>query len=98
MANGIEDIIAEFEAKMKQVSPEDIQMAKGKTPAKAEAVFEPEGEIKKAEAVVEPTGEEPACVNRVFKELVGVLPSLYIGVNIKGPLKEVLETYPECEV
>ena len=97
MANGIEDIISEFEAKMKQVSPEDMKRAKGETPA-AEAVFEPKGEIKKAEAIVEPTGEEPACVSRVFKELVGVLPSLYIGVNIKESLKEVLETYPECEV
>ncbi len=84
MASDIEKVIADFEAKMKQVSPEDIQMAKGKTPV--------------AEAVAEPAGEEPACVNRVFKELVGVLPNLYIGVNIKEPLKEVLETYPECEV
>ena len=84
MANGIEEIIAEFEAKMKQVSPTDIQMAKGKTPVE--------------EAVAEPAGEEPTCVNKSFKELVGVLPSLYVGMNIKETLKEVLETYPECEV
>ena len=87
MANDIEDIIAEFEAKMKQVSPEDIKMAKGETPAEAVA-----------ESTAEPAGEEPTCVSRVFKELVGVLPSLYIGVNLKDQLKAVLETYPECEV
>ncbi|KKK67020.1 hypothetical protein LCGC14_2958270, partial [marine sediment metagenome] len=51
-----------------------------------------------AESTAEPAGEEPTCVSRVFKELVGVLPSLYIGVNLKDQLKEVLETYPECEV
>ncbi len=84
MAKGIEDIIAQFEAKMKQVSPADIQMAKGETPA--------------AEAVAKPAGEEPACVNRGFKELVGVLPSLYVGMNIKDLLIEFLGTVPECEV
>lgn len=84
MANGIEEVIAEFEAKMKQVSPEDIKMAKGETPA--------------AEAVAKPAEEEAACVNKSFKELVGVLPSLYVGMNIKSTLQEVLETYPECEV
>ena len=84
MANDIEKIIAEFEAKMKQVSPEDIQMAKGETPA--------------AEAVAKPAGEESACVNRSFKELVAVLPSVYVGTNIKATLQEVLETYPDCEV
>ena len=86
MADGIEDIISEFEAKMKQVSPEEMKIAKGETP-EAEPV-----------SAAGPAGEEIACVNRVFKELLGVLPSLYIGVNIKEPLKEVLETYPECEV
>ncbi len=85
MANGIEKVIADFESKMKQVSPEDIQMAKGKTPAKAEAVFEP-------------TGEEPACISKGFKDLVGVLPSPYVGKNIKDLVIEFLQSMPECEV
>ena len=80
---GIEDVISEFEAKMKQVSPADIQMAKGKTPV--------------AEAIAEPVGEEEACVNKSFKELVGVLPSLYVGMNIKDLLLEFLATVPQCE-
>jgi len=84
MANGIEEVIAEFEAKMKQVSPADIQMAKGETPA--------------AEAVVEPAGEGPACISRGFKELVGVLPSVYIGMNIKDLVIEFLASVPDCEV
>ena len=86
MANGIEDIISEFEAKMKQVSPEDMKIAKGETP-KAEPV-----------SAAEPAGEEQACVSRVFKELVGVLPSLYIGMNVKDMLSELLQSMPECEV
>lgn len=82
--DGIEDVIAEFEAKMQQVSSADIQIAKGETPAE--------------EAIAEPTGEELACVNKQFKELVEVLPSLYIGTNIKDLLVEFLGTVPECEV
>ena len=80
----IEDVIAEFEAKMKPVSPADMEIAKGKTPV--------------VKAVAEPTGEGSACVKREFKELVGVLPSLYIGMNIKDLLVEFLASAPECEV
>ncbi len=80
----IEETIAEFEAKMKLVSPEDIQMAKGKTPA--------------AETIAEPTGEQPACVNKEFKALVGVLPNLYVGMNLKDMLIDFLAAVPECEV
>lgn len=81
MAESIDDIIAEFESKMKQVSPEDIQMAAGKTP----------------EGVAEVTVEEEICVNPKFKELVGVLPDKYVGTNIKDMISELLDTVPECE-
>lgn len=84
MANGIEEVIAEFEAKMKKVSAADIQMAKGETP--------------EAKATAEPTGEEQACINRSFKELVEVLPSLYVGKNIKDLVIEFLASVPDCEV
>ena len=86
MANGIEKVIAEFEAKMKQVSPADLEMAQGKTPVEA------------AVAVAEPTGEEQACVNKEFKALVGVLPNPYIGMNLKEVLIDFLGTMPECGV
>lgn len=79
----IQDVIEEFEAKMKQVSPADLQMAKGETPVE--------------EAVTEPAGEEPACVSTNFKQLVKVLPDKYIGSNFKDLLLETLETFPDCE-
>ncbi len=78
----IDEVIAEFEAKMKAVSPEDMQMAKGETPA-AVAVEE-EG--------------LPACVGKGFKQLVQILPDSYIGENIKDLLVEFVGFYPECEV
>lgn len=96
MADGIEEVIAEFEAKMKPVSPADLQMAKGETPA-AEAVVEPTGKTKIAEAVVEPTGAEPSCISKGFKELVTVLPSSYASRNIRDLLIEFLKDLPECE-
>ncbi len=83
MAESIDDIIAEFESKMKQVSPEDIQMAAGKTPV--------------GEAVVE-VSEGAACFNKGFKELVDVLPGAYVGNGIKDFLGEFLNAMPECEV
>lgn len=85
MAESIDDIILEFESKIKQVSPEDIQMAEGKTPAGV------------AEVTVE-TVEGEACVNKGFKELVGVLPEVYMGKGgIKDLLDEFLGVVPECE-
>ena len=81
---GIEDVIAEFEAKIKPVSAADIKMAKGETPV--------------TEAVAEPAGEEIACVSKDFKKMVGVLPTTYVGMNIKDLVVEFLESIPECEV
>ena len=88
MASGIEDIISEFEAKMKQVSPEDMKIAKGETP------------VEEAVAVAEPVsaGEEVVCIGKGFKQLVAILPSKYVGKNIKDLVVELLESVPECEV
>ena len=88
MTSGIEDIISEFEAKMKQVSPEDMKIAKGETP-EAEPV---------SAAEPAPGGEEVACIGKGFKQLVAVLPGKYVGQNIKDLVVEFLESVPECEV
>ena len=89
MAENIADIIADFEAKMKPVSAADLQMAKGETPKTGETLV----------PVAEPEVEEgEACANKGFKELIGVIPSLYMGINIKEMMVAFLEAQPECEV
>ncbi|KKM17396.1 hypothetical protein LCGC14_1676120 [marine sediment metagenome] len=81
----IEDVIAEFEAKLKAVVSGEAPVVKG------------EASVTEVEHEPELTGEGVACIAKSFKELVDVLPSLYVGMNIKDDLVELLKTYPECE-
>ncbi len=86
MASDIEKVIADFEAKLKQVTPEEVT-PEGIQPAVEEPVAEPAAE-----------GEEYACISSGFKELVAVLPAHYASPNIKDLLIEFIKDLPECEV
>lgn len=87
MADNFEEMIADFESKMKPVTPKAIETG----------VIEAEAPPPTPEVPAE-EGEEPtACLNKEFKKLVGALKPGYIGEDIQDLVVEFLDTLPECK-